>query len=249
MRLEQVDRRLLGALRFVDATTQMPVTSPLTVGSDSASVLRNGTGLFIIRSAVGLEGHSDAFQQPPASPPIGSVAVTVTVADHSGQFLQRQCNVALPRDPDPSHAAQANSLFVPTEFRLFPAPAAPTLAAWATVRAHVTRKTTSTPLSGVLIRVTRTSDSQLLASGLSDSRGEALVAMAGIPVITFDSGAGPVIAKATEVSIQAIFDPNGGAFPDPDALEKNKGSLPSTTVSGSLSSGGVLVVDLSIAVP
>jgi hypothetical protein len=249
MRQEQVDLRVVGAVRFLDATTKVPVQTLLQVESDVASLYRNRSGLYILRSAIGLEAHNDSFEQPPATPAIGSVSVALTVSDPQGEYMDRRCTLALPRDPNPGHASRANSLFLPVDFGLYPTPAAAISPGWATIRASVTKSGDNSPLSGALVLVTRTSDSVLLANGLSDSRGEALVAVAGIPVITFDSGSGPVIAKATDVSVQAVFDPGGGDVPDPDALEANRAHLPSGVANASLTSGGVLVVNLSIAVP
>jgi len=211
--------------------------------------MQKGRGIYVVRSAIGLEANNDAFAQPPGTPAVGSVSVALNVSDPRGDYMDRRCTLALPRDPDPRHASQSNSLFQTADFMLYPSPAAPLSPGWATIRASVKKASDQSPLAGALIRVTRTSDSKLIASGLSDTRGEGLVAVPGIPVITFDSGSGPVIAKATDVSIQAVFDPNGGEFSDPDAVEANRSHLPSVTTSGSLTSGGVLVVSLAITVP
>ena len=63
------------------------------------------------------------------------------------------------------------------------------------IRASVTAQATGQPLSGALLRVERTSDATYLAGGISDSRGEALVAIPGIPVTTWEEGSGPVLTN------------------------------------------------------
>ena len=45
---ERVERRVLGALRCVDATTLMPIDEPLAVSAPGACLLRNQSGLYVI---------------------------------------------------------------------------------------------------------------------------------------------------------------------------------------------------------
>jgi hypothetical protein len=61
-------------------------------------------------------------------------------------------------------------------------------------------------LAGALVRVLRASDTHLLGTGLSDGRGEALVAVArDIPAITWQEVAGQlVMTSQVAVSVQAF---------------------------------------------
>lgn len=248
MRLEHLDRRVLGAARIVDATTGRPVAGPVTVES-AARLLRNRSGHIIIVNAPGLAEHAASFSAPPSTPPLGSEAIELTLRDPSRRYLARRRTIQLPRDPDPAHADQANSLFRVIDVPLYPAPAAPPAAGWALIRATVTRTGSSEGLPGALIRVTRTSDGEHLASGLSDDRGEALVAVAGIPITTWDAGTESVLVSETDVTLQTIVDPAVSGLPDPDDLEARRGSLPSSTTAAQLASGRTLVIALSVSVP
>jgi hypothetical protein len=101
-------------------------------------------------------------------------------------------------------------------------------------------------LSGALIRVLRSSDSVLLASGLSDARGEALVGVPGIPKTLWQEGAGPVLSTELDVTIETFWDAAATGLPDPDDLEARRAALLSATTTAKLSSGRVLAVRLTI---
>jgi hypothetical protein len=249
VRVEPIDQRILGAINFVDATTGLQIIEALTVTAPDVRLLRNRSGSYVIASAAGLEAHVDAFEQPPAAPPVGSVPMTLQVTDPLRRYLPRRCVIQLPRDPDPTHSGQTHSLFTPTEVRLFPAPTAPTGSRWAVIRAAVTATGSPRRLAGALMRVVRVSDSTVLARGLSDARGEALIAVEGIPVTTWDEGTGPVITQEVEVILHTIYDPQTTGLPDPDDLEVRRDSLPSSEVHVRLASGRVLVTALSVALP
>jgi len=248
MMLDSVDRRVLGAVRFLDATTQLAIRHGLRVRAADASLLVNRSGLWVIWKAKGLEGHSTVFEAPPAAPALASVSVDLIVDDSEARYLARRATVKLPRDPALATATQVNSLFRPQDVRMYPAPNAATSPGWALVRAHVARASGGAPLAGALVRVLRPADQQVLARGMSDSRGEALVAVPGIPVTSFSSGDGPPIATEIDVTVQAIFDPAAGADPDPDAIESASG-LPATSSAQKLAARQQLAVSLTIAVP
>lgn len=219
---ESIERRMLGALRFVDAVTGQRLDDGLAVSSDVAEFRRNRPGDYAIFAAVGLESHADEFDVPPVPvvPPdpqdtaiaLGSVPVTLTVRDHARRYLARQVTVLLPRDADPLNATNPDSLFSPILVPLYPSPDGPTWPGWAVIRA-------TTNLANALLRVVRVSDDALLGSGMTDERGEALVGVAGIPITTFSGGAGPVLATTVDVEIQVIADPAAVGAPDPDDLE------------------------------
>ena len=253
MRLEHIDRRVLGAARFVDAPTGLPVRHPLAVQAEGVRLVRNLSGYFVIAPAPGLPAQMDALVPRPAASGAatdpGTLPVELTVRDPRGRYLARRHTVQLQLDPDPQGVAEEGALLRPVDVPLFLAPAAQTSPGWAVIRASLTEQGTERPLAGALIRVVRTSDSAHLASGLSDARGEALVAVPGIPVTTWEEGAGPVLASEVEVTLETVFDPAAGGIPDPTDLEARRASLPFSSVTVRLASGRVLVTGLSVDLP
>lgn len=259
MRLETVERRVLGAVRFLDATTRVPVRSPLAVAGGGVRLVRNRQGLFVLLQAPGLEAHSASFPAPPPQPAVGSLRVELAVSDPEGRYLPRRLALDLPRDPDPEHAEQEGSLFRPVDALLYPAPAAAVAPGWAVIRATVVRAGTRAPLPGALLRVVRKSDGEVLARALTEwrdrVRGEALVAVPGVPITTWGDGDPdePVLVNEVPVSLEAFFDPAfdpaAGLAPDPDRLELLRPGLPSAREDLKLASGRTEKKTLTVAVP
>lgn len=240
--LERVERRILGALRCVDATTGVAIEQPLQVeladtDGVAARLLRNRRGLYVISAAPGLEDHSAAFAQPPAS---AARAFTATVNDPGGRYLPRQASLTLPRNPDPGHTAEAHSLFRAIDIPLYPSGTAQVGANWAVLRITL-RETAGDCLGGALLRVSR--NGAVLARGLTDWRGEALLPVSGVPVTTWSDAPGAVVVSELEVRVEAVFDPATGqriaaatvaaghppAKPplvNPDRLEADRATLP-----------------------
>jgi hypothetical protein len=241
---ESVERRILGAIRCVDVPTGLPITSPLVLQATGASFARTRSGYSALMDAPGLHDYTLSFNTPPATPAVGSVSLVLTVSDPANHYLTRRRGLALPPDPNP---ANATGLFTPMDVQMFPSPIARTAPGWAVVRASVAASNTGAALPGALIRVVRTADSALLGRGVSDKRGEALVAIAGIPVTTWDSGSGSVLASEIDVTLHVVYDQAVVGAPDPDDLETRQGSLPQNSTAAKLASGRVLVIGLSVA--
>lgn len=228
MSVEMLDRRVLAALRFRDAVTGATVAGPLDVRAPGARWIRNRRGWWVLAQAPGLEAHTAAFRAPPAAPAVGSVPLAVRVADPAGRYLPRVAALALPRDPDPAKAAKPESLFQPAEIDLFPSPAAPVSPNWAVLR--VSASGADGPLAGALLRVVRkASPTTVLGRGMTDARGEALVAVAGIPVTTWEEGQGSVLATEVEARVDLFWQAGAGP-PDPDALGRIKKATKTATV-------------------
>lgn len=248
MTRELFERRVLGAVRFTDAATRSRILDPLSVRAEGVKFVRNMSGDYVIFDAPGLEAHTQSFESPPNAPALASVPVTIEVADPAGRYVTRRSVIRLPRDPDPTHSNAPDSLFGAIEVTLFPSPSAGTRPGWALVRGTVIENGTGRPLGGALLRVVRVSDSTLLARGMSDARGEALVAVPGIPVITF--GEGDAVTETTvDVALSAVFDPAAGAVADPDDLEARRADLPTRSFNGRLSSGRLLAATFAVALP
>jgi hypothetical protein len=224
------------------------LTEGLAVQSSQADLRKNGSGLWVVWNAVGLEPHTLQFDQPPAIPALGSVAITLTVTDGSARYLPRTATIQLPRDPDPTKAGQPGSLFQAMEIGLYPSPIAEVSPGWAVVRAHVKNKATGAPLGGALIRILRASDNLVLTRGMTDGRGEALVVVPGIPVTTFSVDKGPPLATEIDAIVQAIFDPAAGEVTDPDSVE-GKNGLPGASSPQKLAARRELAIELAVTVP
>ena len=262
--LEALDRRVLGALRFVDGNTGAVLREPLLVSLPGARVQRNRSGLWVVSAVPALAGHEAAFDAPPPLPAAGSVSLVATVSDPGGRYLPRRAALALPRDAAPANAGLPGSLFRPIDIALWPSPAATTGANWALLRVSVVEQASGDALGGVLLRITR--DGATLAQGLSDWRGEALVAVPGVPVTTWSDEPGAVVALEINAQLDAVFDPAAGTrlpmaqvragtapatLPavDPDDLHARRATLPGTSAPVVLAAARAAALTLSIAWP
>jgi hypothetical protein len=245
---ELIEHRVLGAVRFVHAVTGGKVADGLVVRSETAVLRRNRSGLWVIWNAPGLEAHTEVFDQPPDLPALGSVTFSLTVSDPLRRYLPRAAAIPLPRDPTVAQAHSAGSLFQPVDVPLYLTSVASISPGWAVIRAHVKNAGTGAPLVSALVRVLRVSNGQVVARGMSDDRGEALLVVPGIPVTTFNVGVGPVLATEIDVTVEAIFDPVAGTFTDPDAVESRVG-LPSASSPRKLAAGRTLALELAVTVP
>ena len=246
MSADLLDRRILGALRFVHGVSGAPLARALVLRASGVVWQRNRQGEYLITAAPGLSEHTTAFLAPPATPPVGSVSVTLDVVDPVGEFLPRRVQLRLPRDPDPARADQPDSLFQALAVALFPAPAAKIDHDWARLHTHVS-VASGEAAQFALLRVTRTSDNQILARAMSDARGEALIAVPGIPVTPWEEADGPVLGNDLEVRIEALFDPTPTTSPDPDELEADAAGLASVNVVTRIAAGRAQSLALQFA--
>ena len=268
--LERVEARVLGALGIVDATTGVRIVDGLSVQpAAGARLQRNRSGLYVIVHVPGLAAHESSFASPPTPPApgavaLGSVALAVRIDDTLGRYLPRLATVALPRDPTPADDPPAGSLFVPVALALYPAASARTGANWATLRVTATETHTGDALGGTLLTVSV--GASVVARGLTDWRGEALVAVPGVPVTTWSDDPGEVVAHEVAASVELLFDPAAGTrvpaaqviagkppatLPcvDPDAIAAKRASLDPVTVAASLATGRSQTLSLTLALP
>ncbi|HVG18930.1 MAG TPA: hypothetical protein VNI02_07740 [Blastocatellia bacterium] len=238
MILEHMDRRVLGAVSFIDATTNLRILSPLSVKAEGVKLTRNRRGFYVIATAPGLETYSETFREQPALVALGSVEVALDVIDPGMQYLPRRRVIRLPRDPSPANAGREDSLFRPVDVPLFPSPASATLPGWGLIRATIRERGTGNLLPWSLIRVTRNDNPpappRVLAVGLADSRGEALVPVPGIPITTWGETPEAVVATDIDVTLEVVFDPEVKKIADADALaagaDPNAGYMPDPDV-------------------
>lgn len=267
---ENSDRRALGALRPVDLTTGLPIRAPLRMAGAGLDLRRNRQGDYVIWRAAGLEAHTQAFSAPPAAPSIGALSFSLTITDPAGDYLPRRSTLALPRatDPDAPH-----SVFAPIPIPLFPAPAARPASSWAVIRGTVRHAGTRARLPWALIQVLHATTDAVLAAGLADARGEALVAVPGILITMPADDSGPVLTTELAVKLTVRFDaaglrersdadlaagaqdPNPNFVPDPDALgalasraaQIQASGVPAPSATGKLAAGRTLIADVLVA--
>lgn len=220
---EHVDRRVLGAIRWVDAVTQSVIVQPLRVEAASASLTRNLRGLSVVTAAAGLENYPGTFDLAALleadAKPDGSVTVQGRVTDPTGTYLPRAFTLKLPRAATPGRTLPVNSIFAPMDLALLPTPQAKVMAGWAQVRVTVRKKKDATVFPQVLVRVVLASDhSQVLGRGMSDARGEALVVVPGLPL--FQPGATPELVVTSETAAHVEFIPPAESD-SPDSLDSS----------------------------
>jgi len=261
MPIELIDERVLGALQLTDHVTQAALTRPLRLTAGNASVIRNRRGYYVVTHAAGLEAHGTAFQAPPAEPGLESNSYTFTIHDPQRRYLPREVVLRLPRDPDPAHIDNANSLFRPHDVAMYPTATAVLAHNWSSIRASVTQGVARSAVRGALLRVIDTSDDSLLASGLSDELGEALVIIPGVPVTKFANeddgpvhggggGGGnaepPVIVNTLPVRLELSL---GATTPwpvNPDLLEQNHNANLRLSMELTLSTGKMERVTINL---
>ena len=222
---DRIDQRVLGAIRLLDRATNNIILRPLSLSADEAKFNRNRSNLYVITHAVGLEHHTTEFEVPPVSPATGTIEIDIIIADPSARYLPRVSRVALPRDADPEHSDQSDSLFQAINVALYASANSPVLNNWSTVRASVFRNDSEdgrVPVRGSLLRIVRISNDEVLASGLSDERGEALIIIPGVPITRFadeDDDEDSVQVSELPVRLEVSYSASEEWPLDPDVLE------------------------------
>ena len=250
-RIEVVDRRVLGAVQFVDAVTGLPLVVPGPVDVRGATVAgvpvdvalhehtvrlrQNRGGLVVIFRAPFFDTYAGTMDDP--VPPPQTVAnplrLRLAVIDAGASYLPQEFLVDLPRALAPD---VVDSVFQPQRVGLFRAPNAPVQDGWAVLRVRVTAAgvTPVTPLPGVLLRVFRSPrgvNDRPIGAGMTEwrghVRGEALVPVAGIQ--RFRPGAGPRVVETDqaiefEATRHSGFTGAAAQLPDVPALMAGTGA-------------------------
>lgn len=262
---EFLDRRVLGALRLQDGLTGLALQRPLHLISDRLVLKRNRQGdyvIFDVLDVAELHGHTVLFRDPPTIPTIESVVIDLKIYDPLGEYLPRRYQLRLPRDRDPqSSVAIVKPILIP----LYRSPSARTEPSWAIIRATLLDQSTGQRLPWAVVNVVRNGTN---TSAMSDWRGEALIAVPGIPVTTWDAGSGAVLATEVDARLEVVFDsllnplnpvnqdfagdnnPNPDYIPDPDLFRSTaprlrRGSRPGYKLAASRDRPDVIAVVLS----
>jgi len=240
---ESIDRRVLGGFVFVDSITGEHVAAPLAVTSKTLRLRANGRGVYAIFDAPGLSQYTTQFD-PPATGWPAAQRFEVTVRDPSLKYIARRAEVQAPQ----SLAAVST----PQPVNLYAGPSAALGPNWAVVRASVTGSA-GNGLPWAVLQVIR-SDNSVAATGMTDARGEAVLAVTGLGVQVSASASGAVTETTIPVTVKAWFDPSvlaqpAGWIPNPDDILGNlsNASLKSGQQTGALGAGQILSAAITIA--
>ena len=227
--IETADRRVMGALQFVDAVTRLPVVIPARLEVRGATIagapvdagrqenairiLQNRRGVAVIFRAPFFDTYAGTFDNPSSPPETqpNPLRLLLAVTDAGPYYLPQAFHVDLPRSLDPE---APDSVFQPQNVGLFRAPNAPAQNGWALLRVRVTEAGVNppNPLPGVLVRVFRAprgvADAPIgagMTDWRGDIRGEALVPLIGIQRFRPGSGAN-VIETDQAIAFEAMRD-------------------------------------------
>jgi hypothetical protein len=239
---ESVDRRVLGGVVFIDAITGASVVDPLAVTSIDLQLRPNRSGVYAIFDAPGFSDLTTQFNPADTAWRPGK-SFEIAVRDPSLRHLARRARVLAPQS--------LTVAFVPQPVPLYASPSAMLAPNWAVVRASVTGASDS-GLPWAVLQVIR-SDNSVAASGMTDARGEALLAVMGLGVQVSANASGSVTETTIPVTVQAWFDPGVLAqpadwIPNPDDIFGNLSNLKTGKQSGALGAGQILHAGITIAV-
>jgi len=234
---EDIDRRYLGAICIVDSVTNGIVRRSLDIEAKGLCFVINRSYLHVIVSAENLENHLRSFVAPPDHPEIRSNIFQLTISDPLRHYLPRIKYIELPRNPNPK---VQDALFEPIRIPMFSAVSRGSRPNWSIIRVsvyNVGKEDSEVPIKGALIRIVREDDEKLIAAGLADPRGEAMIIIPGIPlhsVVTEDERpvdedepdhedrptSGDVVEKETSVKLFVVVDKKLPWPVDPELLEE-----------------------------
>jgi hypothetical protein len=241
---ELQDRRVLGGVVFVDAITQTSIVDRLTVTSVDLTLRPNRSGVYAIFDAPGFGALTSQFAPAAAGWPAAQ-SFEITVSDPSLRYIARRAQVVAPQ---PLAAP-----VTPQRVALYAGPARALAPNWAVVRASVTAND-GRQLPWAVLQVVK-SDNSVIATGMTDARGEAMLAVTGLGVQVSANASGSVTEVTIPVTVQAWFDPGAlqqapGWIPNPDDILANlaSNSLKTGQQSGALGPGQTLLAAISISV-
>lgn len=202
-----IERRVFGAVEFVDDLSGARVTEGLRISAPGLSLMRNRLGLFVIREAEGHDAYTRAFD-PPANP-VTREDFVLTVEDALHRYLPQSVTLPLPRLlPLPTlPAIDADNALKPVSVRLIPAAALGVRPAWAVLRLAVVVDGSNPPvgLANVLIEADPEPAGLASRQAMTDRNGEALVVIAGAP--SFLPGSGDAgLTREFKVALTLVLD-------------------------------------------
>lgn len=249
--------RILGAIRFVDISTNAAIRRPLRITAERLSFARSLSGDYAITRAADpdLLPHLEAFRNPPAIPAIGIRTFFAHASDPGGEYLARDFSVSLPRDPNPANAATAGSLFRPVEVAMLSSPNRAVAVNWCVVRVSVENAATHRPIPRAGIRVTTANPPQTVF-GMTDASGpaigEALVALAGLPFHTVSQDPNnntELVLTEIDATLVVFAHKQGGAV-WPELIAANDSNLIKSDAIGlKVAPGRAIARRVEVAIP
>jgi hypothetical protein len=205
---ECIDRRVFGAIEFIDDLTDARVLEPLRVTLPSGlKLLRNRSGLYVIRAVEGEDDYTRQFDAPPTPP--ARLPFTLSVQDPQARFLPQSFTLSLPRllNAPGAPVDDADNVLRPVSIRLTPAAAQPLRATWAALRLQVLVAGSLPPvgLANVLVEASPSVAGLGLRRTLTDRYGEALVIIADAPPILPDSGPAG-LTREFKIAVRLVLD-------------------------------------------
>ena len=243
--MDKVNRRVLGGFFFIDAITGDPISAPLPVEGGPLTLRVNRSGIYGVFDAPGFSKLTTEFIPTAADWPPTVPRWEISVSDPSLRYLPRRAMVKSPQALD--------DVLTPQPLTLFPGPSATVEPNWAVIRASV-RDTSGNGLPWVFLQALNT-DNSVFASGMTDTRGEALLAKAGLGLQISSVATDPVTAATVPVTVKAWFDPSvmtqpKGWVPNPDDIAANlsSASLKTGTQTGAAGARQTLFTQITISV-
>lgn len=242
---EHLDRRVLGGFFFSDAITAASVSAPLTVASTQLKLRVNRSGVYAIFDAPGFSGLNTEFIPGPDWPTAPGPSFEISVQAPNQRYLPRRAKISAPRT--------LASLGTAQQVTLYPDPSSYVAPNWAVIRATVAGNN-GVGLPWAVLQAIR-SDKSVAATGMTDARGEALLALTGIGVQVSTNSTGAVTETTIPLTVQAWFDPSAlnqpsTWIPDPDDILNNlaNASLKTNTLAASVGPGQTFFAAITISV-
>jgi hypothetical protein len=227
--MEFVDHRALGAIEFVDAVTAARLAGNLVIEPEDEGVViePNRSALYVIRSAPGLTHHIDQFDAAPAAPAFAALGFTLAISDPTRRYLPRSARIELPRRAAP--ASNPESVLNPLVVRMYPAAAAAVSSGWAVLRVRVQSDVAPNPgLANALVVVTPSVAGIGAVTAVTDARGEALVAIPGVPPV-LSAAAPPLLTREFNCALEIVLDrrvvtiaPQAARLADPESIARDR---------------------------
>ena len=244
-KVDRVDRRVLGGFFFADSITGSSIVAPLSISNTSFQLRVNRSGVYAIFNAPGYSKLTTEFDVQSDWPAANGPALEITVQDPSLRYLARRATVQVPQT--------IATLMTPQKVVLYRGPSAEVEPNWAVVRVTVTGSN-GAGLPWAVVQVVK-SDNSVAATGMTDHRGEALLAVTGLGVQVSTDSTGAVTETTIPVTVKAWFDPGAqqqgaGWIPNPDSILSNLSSatLKTGSMTGALGPRQVLFAGISISV-
>jgi hypothetical protein len=253
--VERVEQRVLGAVRFMDAASRTPIARRMQLDAADLHFTQGARHLAIIARAKGFDAYVERFEPP--LPAIAATSFVATVHDPVGQYLPRRFSIVLPRTPATAAPLAATSVFRPLEVALLPAATAPIATSWAEARITVRDVAGNALRPNVLVRALGPAalpvPERQFGVGMTDARGEALVAMPSVPLFRTSNGGGAVMTAEIPIRIELVPLPHLDAAGELEVVDwtehASDPAIAANRFDVSLTASRKLAFDVAVTIP